>query len=132
MSTDVVDQLVGIQAGYALFALREQRPDAKRNAQASFDALLDPDDARHVSRLERLAVAYWAVALGRSDAAAFYRGLLAADPVLPRATDLVLQPHPVDPPHDVVLRSLELLAREVAPALRRATAVPPIPERTTA
>jgi putative FMN-dependent luciferase-like monooxygenase len=57
---------------------------------------------------------------------------LAADPIVPRATDLVLQPHPVDPPHEVVLRSLELLAREVAPALRRATAVPPIPERTTA
>jgi CMD domain protein len=79
MSTDVVDRLVGIQEGDALFALREQRPDAKRNAQASFDALLEPDDVRHVSRLERLAVAYWAVALGRSDAASFYRDLLAAE-----------------------------------------------------
>jgi CMD domain protein len=79
MTTDVVDQLVGIQEGDALFALREQRPDAKRNAQASFDALLAPDDVEHASRLERLAVAYWAVALGRSDAAAFYRGLLAAE-----------------------------------------------------
>lgn len=42
---------------------------------------------------------------------------LSADPVLPRASDIVFQPHPVDPPHEVVLRSLELLAREVAPAL---------------
>jgi putative FMN-dependent luciferase-like monooxygenase len=42
---------------------------------------------------------------------------LTADPILPRATDIVFQPHPVDPPHDVVLRSLELLAGEVAPAL---------------
>jgi len=42
---------------------------------------------------------------------------LRADPVLPRATDVVFQPHPVDPPHEVVLRSLELIARHVAPAL---------------
>lgn len=77
MSTDVVDLLVGIQEGDALFALREQRPDAKRNAQASFEALLEPDDALHVSRLERFAVGYWAVALGRSDAASFYRDRLA-------------------------------------------------------
>ncbi|HEY0260913.1 MAG TPA: putative FMN-dependent luciferase-like monooxygenase [Lacisediminihabitans sp.] len=42
---------------------------------------------------------------------------LAEDPILPRATDIVFQPHPVDPPHEVVLRSLELIATEVAPAL---------------
>jgi alkanesulfonate monooxygenase SsuD/methylene tetrahydromethanopterin reductase-like flavin-dependent oxidoreductase (luciferase family) len=44
---------------------------------------------------------------------------LAADPILQRATDVVFQPHPVDPPHAVVLRSLELLAEHVAPALGR-------------
>jgi putative FMN-dependent luciferase-like monooxygenase len=42
---------------------------------------------------------------------------LTKDPVLPRATDIVFQPHPVDPPHEVVLRSLELIAEHVAPAL---------------
>ena len=42
---------------------------------------------------------------------------LAGDPILPRATDIVFQPHPVDPPHGVVLRSLELIAEQVAPAL---------------
>jgi putative FMN-dependent luciferase-like monooxygenase len=42
---------------------------------------------------------------------------LSTDPVLPRASDIVFQPHPVDPPHEVVLRSLELIAREVAPSL---------------
>lgn len=41
---------------------------------------------------------------------------LAEDPILPRATDIVFQPHPVDPPHEVVLRSLELIATGVAPA----------------
>ena len=42
---------------------------------------------------------------------------LRADALLPRATDLILQVHPVDPPHDKTLRSLELIATEVAPAL---------------
>ncbi|MCU1420887.1 MAG: putative FMN-dependent luciferase-like monooxygenase [Microbacteriaceae bacterium] len=42
---------------------------------------------------------------------------LGDDPILPRATDIVFQPHPVDPPHAVVLRSLELIAEQVAPAL---------------
>ncbi|MES2170901.1 MAG: putative FMN-dependent luciferase-like monooxygenase [Actinomycetota bacterium] len=42
---------------------------------------------------------------------------LTDDPILPRSTDIVFQPHPVDPPHEVVLRSLELIARDVAPAL---------------
>jgi putative FMN-dependent luciferase-like monooxygenase len=42
---------------------------------------------------------------------------LTEDPVLPRSSDIVFQPHPVDPPHEVVLRSLELLARDVAPGL---------------
>jgi putative FMN-dependent luciferase-like monooxygenase len=42
---------------------------------------------------------------------------LSGDPILPRASDIVFQPHPIDPPHEVVLRSLELIARDVAPAL---------------
>jgi putative FMN-dependent luciferase-like monooxygenase len=42
---------------------------------------------------------------------------LKADPTLERVTDLVLQVHSVDPPHPLILRSIELLATEVAPAL---------------
>ena len=42
---------------------------------------------------------------------------LSRDPILRRASDIVFQPHPVDPPHEIVLRSLELLARDVAPEL---------------
>lgn len=79
MATDVIDQLVGVREGDALFALREQRPDAKRNAQASYDALFASNELEHVTRLERLAVAYWAVALAQSPTATHYRGLLAAE-----------------------------------------------------
>jgi putative FMN-dependent luciferase-like monooxygenase len=42
---------------------------------------------------------------------------LREDHVLLGATDVVFQTHPVDPPHSVLLRSLELIATEVAPAL---------------
>ncbi|MBV9546473.1 MAG: LLM class flavin-dependent oxidoreductase [Chloroflexi bacterium] len=42
---------------------------------------------------------------------------LRADPLLEIATDLILQVHPVDPPHAKSLRSLELIATQVAPAL---------------
>jgi CMD domain protein len=79
MAIDVIDRLLGVSEGDALFALREQRPDAKRNAQASYDALFASDELEHVSQLERLAIAFWAVALTRSPSAAHYRELLAAD-----------------------------------------------------
>jgi putative FMN-dependent luciferase-like monooxygenase len=42
---------------------------------------------------------------------------LRADRLLARATDLMVQVHPVDPSHEKTLRSLELIATEVAPAL---------------
>ncbi len=42
---------------------------------------------------------------------------LKSDSILERATDLVFQVHSVDPPHPYILRSIELIAKEVAPAL---------------
>ncbi len=42
---------------------------------------------------------------------------LRADRVLDRATELAVQVHAVDPPHPLVLRSIDLVATEVAPAL---------------
>ncbi|GAB3612947.1 CMD domain-containing protein [Humibacter ginsengisoli] len=78
MATDVIDELVGIREGDALFELRLRRPEAKRNAQASYDALFASDELKHVSQLERLAVAYWAVVLAQSGTASHYRELLAA------------------------------------------------------
>ncbi|ROR93109.1 putative FMN-dependent luciferase-like monooxygenase [Salana multivorans] len=44
---------------------------------------------------------------------------LARDTVLRDATDLLVQVHSVDPVHELVLRSHELLATQVAPALGR-------------
>jgi len=42
---------------------------------------------------------------------------LRRDTTLDRVTDMVFQVHSVDPPHPLILRSIELAAREVAPAL---------------
>ncbi|GMA30820.1 hypothetical protein [Litorihabitans aurantiacus] len=42
---------------------------------------------------------------------------LRRDTILTRATDLLVQVHSVDPVHELVLRSHELLALEVVPAL---------------
>jgi hypothetical protein len=42
---------------------------------------------------------------------------LSEDSILPRVTDLVFQVHSVDPPHPLILRSIELTAERVAPAL---------------
>lgn len=79
MTNDVIDQLIGIEEGDTLFELRTRRPDAKRNAQASFEALLEPDDVQHATLLERLAIAYWTVALAHSATVPFYADLLAAE-----------------------------------------------------
>jgi len=42
---------------------------------------------------------------------------LRADATLQRATDLAVQVHSIDPPHPHILRSIELMASDVAPAL---------------
>ena len=42
---------------------------------------------------------------------------LRADSTLERVTDLVFQAHSVDPPHPYILRSIDLVAEKVAPAL---------------
>lgn len=42
---------------------------------------------------------------------------LRADSALARVSDIVFQVHSIDPPHDAILRSIELTATHVAPAL---------------
>ena len=42
---------------------------------------------------------------------------LQVDTTLRRATDLTMQVHSIDPPHPYILRSIELFADKVAPAL---------------
>ena len=48
---------------------------------------------------------------------------LSKDSALARVTDVAFQVHSIDPPHALILRSLELIATEVAPALGWTSAV---------
>lgn len=50
---------------------------------------------------------------------------LRADKTLARVTDLAVQVHSVDPPHPWILRSIELVAQEVAPAFGWSAATQP-------
>jgi putative FMN-dependent luciferase-like monooxygenase len=49
---------------------------------------------------------------------------LAADTTLARATEVAVQVHSIDPPHPFTLRSIELFATRVAPALGWVQSVP--------
>ena len=42
---------------------------------------------------------------------------LLSDPIIPQSTEVAFQVHSIDPGHDATMRSLELIARQVAPAL---------------
>jgi putative FMN-dependent luciferase-like monooxygenase len=94
----------------------------------------DRDDARHLAELglgrmrPRLAAMGHPAAAGPVDdlIAAFdvhvgsaedVVASLRADATMQRATDLAVQVHSIDPPHAAILRSIELVAERVAPAL---------------
>ncbi len=91
--------------------------DALRLAEAGL--------GRHRARMTRLGratgdgsvgamIAAMDVHLGTSDRVI---ASLQADSTLARATDLAVQVHSIDPPHPFILRSIELVAETVAPAL---------------
>lgn len=81
MTTDVVDQIVGVTP--ELDALRRRRPVTREQLQASFDALFAPVSTEEVSQAERELIAAFAMRLaGDGDAAGtFYADrALAVDP----------------------------------------------------
>ena len=71
---DVIDTLVGIEPGSALDAIRNRRPTAREQAQASYRALFEPEGAGETSLMERFAVAVFVVGLhgGAPKTAAHY------------------------------------------------------------
>jgi len=80
---DVIDQLVGIQAGGPIDAIRSHRPLARLHAQQSYQALFEPAAAppgqgSAFRAVERFAVATFVAALHRQTAfVAFYATGLA-------------------------------------------------------
>lgn len=75
---DVIDTLAGIAPGSPLDAIRNQRPQARVHAQASYDSLFKPVSEDDASKLERLAIACFVAGLhGRPEMEGFYGSALA-------------------------------------------------------
>jgi CMD domain protein len=78
METNVIDALVGIEAGSALDAIRNRRSQAREQAQTSYCALFAPETAGGIAVTERFAVAAFVTRLhGEPEPAAFYAKRLA-------------------------------------------------------
>jgi len=76
-TADIIDLLAGIAPGDALAAVRDQRAQARENAQRSFEALLEPAEPGTFPLAERYAVAVFVSKLhGFAEAFAFYGDLL--------------------------------------------------------
>lgn len=84
--TDVIDTLAGIAPGSALDKARNNRLEARQQAQASYDALFNPKSFGGFSKLERCAIAAFVAGLhGRPETRDHYAGRLeeaAASPEL--------------------------------------------------
>jgi len=75
--TDVIDHLADIQPGSSLDRLRDQRPQARENAQKSYLALFEPEVSGNVTALERFAIATFVAGLHHQPhVTAFYVGSL--------------------------------------------------------
>ena len=71
--TDVIDTLAGIASGSPLDKARNNRPEARKHAQASYDALFQPAAFGSFSKLERFAVAAFVAGLhGREETRDYY------------------------------------------------------------
>jgi CMD domain protein len=88
VTTDVIDHLLGTEPGSVLDRVRGARPDARENAQRSYEALFEPVDTAEVSLTERLAVAAFVTGLHRVVAVGehYAAALRALDP---RVSDAV-------------------------------------------
>lgn len=75
---DIIDTLAQIEPGSKLDQVRRDRPQARDNAQRSFEVLFEPADPGTFPLAERYAVAAYTVSLQASDspAATFYTELL--------------------------------------------------------
>jgi CMD domain protein len=70
---DVIDQLTDATPGSPLDQIRRNRPEARENAQASFEALFEPRPGSGVSQLEREALGAFVAGIGQdADISAFY------------------------------------------------------------
>src|SRR4051794_15732488 len=77
-TTDVIDHLLDAEPGGRIDRIRAARPDARENAQRSYEALFAPGDTTHVGVTERHVVAAFVAGLHRvAPVAGYYAGALS-------------------------------------------------------
>ena len=77
--SDVIDTLVGIAPGSKLDAIRAQRSEARKHAQASYTSLFEPREVGGVAAYERHTIAAFVAGLhGEPKTDAFYAAKLPA------------------------------------------------------
>jgi CMD domain protein len=77
-TSDVIDMLAGIAPGSALDKARDNRLEARKHAQASYDSLFALKDFGSFTAQERFAVAAFVAALhGKTETKDYYAGKLA-------------------------------------------------------
>lgn len=78
--TDVIDKLVGIAPGSKLDAIRAQRSEARKHAQASYASLFEPREVGGVAAYERNVIAAFVAGLhGEPRTNAFYAAKLPSN-----------------------------------------------------
>ncbi len=78
--SDVIDTLVGIEPGSKLDAIRAQRSEARKHAQASYASLFEPREVGGVAAYERNVIAAFVAGLhGEPRTNAFYAAKLPSN-----------------------------------------------------
>ncbi len=80
---DLIETLLGIEPGSALFALRAERADIRRTSEGAYRALVLPDDAGNVPRAVRAGIAARVAASDASLALAAHYASLGPAPIPP-------------------------------------------------
>ncbi len=113
---DLLNELVGIRANSSLGLLRAQRSEIAGFIQASYDALLEPEDEAGVSRIERGLVALRVATLEDSvPLIEHYRAYLAqqdAPGAVVAATEKVTLGAPLSPRLLAILTHVDRLTNE--------------------
>lgn len=116
-------RIMGSRSVFVADDRREALRLAEQGLRRSVARVADPSRPGADARLDDLIAGYDVHVGTPQDVIASLR----ADRTLARVTDLVFQVHSVDPPHPLILRSIELVATEVAPALGWAQDLAPFP-----
>ncbi|CAN7200063.1 CMD domain protein [Bosea sp. LjRoot237] len=67
---DILDRLAGVSVGSALDVVRHERPETRRNVQASYEALFETGDEAQITVAERYAIAGFVALLHDADGSA--------------------------------------------------------------